>query len=201
MAEKQVDARGLQCPQPVLLTKEAIEDGDCEAICVIVDNDTACLNVERMGHSQGWEAKIERKGSEFHLHMRPTEEAPAAAKSEPDVSGSAEPKVAVFVKSDVFGGGDAELGRTLMGLFIQTLQEIEPMPKQVIFANAGVKIVTEGSDLVEDLKGLEKMGIEIISCGTCLDFYKLKDKLRVGRASNMYEIVTALANADRVVEP
>ena len=203
--EKRIDARGLECPKPVILTRDAIRAGDAESIRVTVDNDAAAENVRRMAGSQGWDSGLEREGGDIHVVLRKGEGAAKPGNIEVPHKRAAPgpgaaPKVVVFVASDLFGVGDEELGRILMRAFIKTIKELDPRPAQVIFANSGVRITTEGSELVDDLAALEKSGVEIISCGTCLDYYKLLDKLRVGRSSNMYEIASALVGADRVVK-
>ena len=206
--EKMVDARGLPCPEPVVLTRRAIREGGAQSIRVVVDSDIAAGNVERMAKSEGWEAATERKGGDIHVVLTGGEGASEAAREatrgackDPGAS----PKVVVFVPSSLFGTGEEELGRILMRAFVKTLKDIEPRPAQIIFANSGVRLTTEGSDLgsdlIDDLRALEKSGVEVISCGTCLDYYGLVDSLRVGRASNMFEIASALAGADRVVRP
>jgi selenium metabolism protein YedF len=116
-----------------------------------------------------------------------------------DDRGPAGPLV-VFVPSDCLGRGPAELGERLMGAFFHTLLEIAPRPEKIIFINTGVKLVTEGSRALDDLRELVKQGIGVLSCGTCLGYFELKEKVAVGRVSNMHEIATALLEAGRVVE-
>jgi selenium metabolism protein YedF len=201
--EKRVDARGEPCPQPVILTRDAIDavrvgEGGVEKVRIVVDNEIAAQNVERMAKSQGWEATTERDGADIHVVLTKGE-------GEPDVvprDGAARaPKVVVFIVSNLFGVGDEKLGEILMRAFVKTIKDIEPRPAQLIFANSGVRLTTEGSGLIDDLRALEESGVEVISCGTCLDYYRLVEKLRVGRASNMYEIASALVGADRIVRP
>ena len=206
--EKRVDARGLECPKPVILTRNAIRAGDAESIRVTVDSDVQAENVRRMAGSQGWDAAVEREGEDIHVVLRKGGgtagsgdiEAPHERAAAPGPELASSPRVVVFVASDLFGVGDEELGRVLMRAFVKTVKELDPLPAQVIFLNSGVRITTEGSDLIDDLAAIEKSGVEIISCGTCLDYYNLARKLRVGRSSNMYEIASALVGADRVVK-
>lgn len=202
MAEHHVDARGLACPQPVVLTKKAIDAGGTDAIRVTVDNDVARENVTRLAEGMGWGVAVRREGADIDLVLKrgkgaAAEPGPAGARPSP----GAGPRVVVFVASRLFGVGEEELGRILMRAFVKTLKDIEPRPAQAVFANSGVFLTTEGSDLIDDLRELERLGVEVISCGTCLDYYKLVDRLRVGRSTNMYEIASALAGADRVVKP
>ena len=117
------------------------------------------------------------------------------------VASTGQPNVVVFVASNLFGVGDEKLGQILMKAFVKTLKELDTQPAKVIFANSGVRLTTEGSDLIDELRALEEEGVEIISCGTCLDYYGLVDSLQVGVSSNMYEIASTLVEADRIVKP
>jgi selenium metabolism protein YedF len=169
-----------------------------------VDDDVASGNVGRMAQSLGWEAKVEREVGEIRVVLTRGEGAPDAALEAAALSCGPEarrPEVVLFVTSDLLGAGDPELGRVLMRAFLKTIGDVDPRPGKAIFANSGVRLTTEGSDLVDDLRRLDESGVEVLSCGTCLDFYGLVEKLRVGRASNMFEIASSLVGADRVVRP
>ncbi|MDD5723486.1 MAG: sulfurtransferase-like selenium metabolism protein YedF [Syntrophales bacterium] len=188
----EIDARGLACPQPVILTKKAIEAGeDC---VVIVDNEAARDNVCRMAKSQGCGADVEE--GEGCFRIRVTQEADRKAKEL--FVPAAGPTVVVF-PSDCMGKGDDELGNILMRGFLHTLGDISPRPDVMIFFNAGVKLTTEGSEVLEDLRALEKTGARLLVCGTCLDFFGLKDKLQAGIISNMYDIAETMLSAGRIV--
>lgn len=110
-------------------------------------------------------------------------------------------RVVGFITASVLGVGDEQLGRILMRAFIKTLKELNPLPERLIFVNSGVRLTTEGSELIADLRELEARGVRMLSCGTCLDYYQLKDALAVGTVTNMFEIVTSLVAADRVLRP
>jgi selenium metabolism protein YedF len=107
----------------------------------------------------------------------------------------------VLVSSAEFGHGERELGELLMRTFIYTLKEVEPAPHALLFVNGGVHLTTEGSALLEDIQALADRGVQVFSCGTCLDYYKLKEKLKVGAMTNMFSIVSMLSTADRVIRP
>ena len=107
----------------------------------------------------------------------------------------------VFISSDHLGIGEPELGSALMKAFLDNLGRVEPLPDGVIFMNAGVHLVADGANTIEHLKTLESAGVEILSCGTCLDYYHLMDRVAVGRVSNMQEIATLFLNADNVITP
>lgn len=190
-----VDARGLACPQPVVLTNKAFDESD--EVTTIVDNETARENVSRLAAGKGFKVEVEEKESAFYLHMT-RESAPAEETScPPFVSG---PTV-LLLASDVMGRGSDELGRKLMTSFVQVLHEITPKPDTVIFINSGVRLVTEGSQVIEDLRALEEQGTGLLACGTCLGYYDLKEKVAVGKTSNMYDIASALLGAGKIVSP
>jgi len=197
LKENLVDARGLGCPQPVVLARKAILADGIDKVRVVVDNDAAAENVQRMAATENWETAIERAGDDIHVVLIKRQGLEAAAERPADDP----PKIVVLITSDLFGSGDEQLGWALMRAFIRTFKDIDPPPRKMLFANAGVRLTTEGSDLIEDLKTLEQLGVEILSCGTCLDYYGLVDSLRVGAVTNMYEMASALLGADRVVRP
>ncbi|HEY74561.1 MAG TPA: sulfurtransferase-like selenium metabolism protein YedF [Thermoflexia bacterium] len=192
-----VDARGLPCPQPVILTRNALRES--VEVITIVDNDTARHNVLRMAQKEGCTVEVEEKEDGIYLHITrgemPREEpAPQAAVT------SAAGSLVLVVPSEFMGRGEhEELGRILVRGFFHTLGEVEPLPDTIIFFNSGVKLVVEGSPVVEDLKGLAERGVEILACGTCLGYYELKDKVAVGEVSNMYTIAETLLRAGKVV--
>lgn len=187
--KKVVDARGLSCPTPVVLTKRALEEA--EEVTVIVDNPTARENVKRMAQSRGCEVQVEERQDGIYLFLRRLK----APGPEVQPSGSQ----VLVISSDSMGRGEEELGRILMRAFLHTLGEVSPRPRRIVFFNTGVKLVVEGSEVLEDLKALEALGVEILVCGTCLNYFGLMDKVRVGRVSNMYEIAETLLSAERVV--
>ncbi|MDM7999717.1 MAG: sulfurtransferase-like selenium metabolism protein YedF [Dehalococcoidia bacterium] len=186
-----IDARGLDCPQPVVLTKKALEKAD--DVTVIVDNITAQQNVSRLAESHGLGVKVEEKGDGIYLRLtRPVEE-PLGGKSllfEPTV---------LLIGSSTVGRGDDELGSVLMRSLLHTLVESDIKPHKIIFMNSGVKLVVRGSEVLDDLRALEKESVEILACGTCLGHFGLKDAVEAGRISNMYEITLALMKATKVV--
>ncbi len=185
--KKIIDARGLSCPQPVILTKKGLEE--CDEVTTIVDNRIALENVTKLAESRGCTVEVEEKDGEYHLLI---------SKSCCDVITSNEEQVVVLITSNLFGQGEEELGKTLMQSFLYALTQVENI-KQLIFMNSGVYLTTEGSAVLELLKTMDESGVEILSCGTCLDYYGLKDKLAVGKVTNMYAAVEAITSAARAV--
>jgi selenium metabolism protein YedF len=186
-----VDARGLPCPQPVIKTKKALQEIKKGTITVLVDRPEASENVQRFAESQGCQVKVTEKDGVFHLDVTKGQPARAGTKKTSDV---------VFITSDCLGTGDERLGEILMKAFLNTLWDNEPKPAKMIFINSGVRLTTEGSEVMDTLKLLEKDGVQIFSCGTCLEYYKLKDDLRVGQVTNIYETVHSLMAASKVIK-
>lgn len=197
---KTIDARGLSCPQPVLLVKKEIETAHPSEMEVLVSGDTPKENITRFVETLGYSIESRPEGSGFVLTIKKGEREMVTAPGvvEAPMTGGAHGMV-LAIMSDKYGLGDDELGSTLMTAFINVLDQIEPLPATIIFANSGVFLSTEGSPLIESLKSLQGLGVELLSCGTCLQFYGLKDKLVVGEVSNMYTITERMFRASRVV--
>lgn len=193
---KVIDARGLACPQPVLLTKKALAEEN--RVTTIVDGETAQQNVTRMAEKQGCLVRVEEREDGIYLNIsREGEPAPEAAVM-PDALPPAGPLV-VSVASEFMGRGDDVLGNILIRAFFHTLGEVEPVPDVLVFYNSGVRLAVEGSPVLEDLRALAQAGMRLLICGTCLGHYELKDKVAVGEVSNMYSIAETLLGAGKVV--
>lgn len=187
---KKIDARGLACPQPVVVAKKALEEGGFDILEVLVDGPTARENVTRFAVHAGHSVEdVEDSGGESTIRVRRAGGASATSAAAPEAA-AASPLGAttVFIPSDRIGSGDDELGALLMRGFLSALAEASPLPGRVILMNGGVRLAAEGSAALTGLAKLAELGVEILACGTCLDFYKIKDKLAVGRVSNMFEI-------------
>src|SRR5699024_8535190 len=188
---KEIDARGLDCPKPVIMTKKELDQLNEGVITTIVDNEVAKENVSKLAKSQGYEYSVEDiSEEEFRIHIKKGE---GDIQAESNREGEFKDMTIAF-GSEFMGGGSEELGKILIKSFVYTLTEVTPYPNKLIFYNGGVHLTCEGSEVLEDLKKLEQEGVEIISCGTCLDFYNKKDKLKVGEISNMYTIYESLKN-------
>lgn len=194
---KVLDARGLACPQPVILTRKAMADSP--ELVAIVDSDTSRDNVRRMAEKAGRQVTVEEHGGEFHLHIGSTqgmeEEASQEEKPEPAPAGS----LLLVVPDRVMGRGDKELGEILVRGFFHTLGELESRPDTIIFFNAGVWLTVDDSPVLEDLQALEAEGVSMLVCGTCLNHFDIKDRLAVGLVSNMYDIAEAMLGAGKVL--
>ncbi len=189
----EIDCRGKACPEPVLMAKEALERSEGEFL-IVVDDSSSCENVKRFLHAQGASVNVERRGTEFHLRV-------SKGKATPKADRTGAETVIVYINSNLLGVGDEALGGILMRSFLRTFLDLEKKPSRFILINSGVSLATEGSPVLETLSALSEQGVEILACGTCLDFYGLKEKMRVGRVSNMYEIVESLQRAGRLIRP
>lgn len=198
MQAKTIDVRGKSCPQPVIETRRALLEGGISALRVIVDNEAATENVSRLVHSLGHSVAIDRRAEdEIHIQVAVADVAAPAAEAPADPPS----QNVILIESRTIGDGDDELGAILMKAFLKTLKEVAPRPGALLFLNAGVHLTTEGSPYLADLRELAGMGVTLLSCGTCLDYYHLQDQLAVGKVTNMFEIVSRLTAADRILRP
>ncbi|WP_022854169.1 sulfurtransferase-like selenium metabolism protein YedF [Thermodesulfatator atlanticus] len=195
---KTIDCRGLPCPQPVINTKNALDEiGPGDKILVLVDNEAAVKNVSRFAEAQGHTCSITEKEGFWELEITKGE----GPQKEVAIScGTGEAPVCVVLDAKVMGRGEEALGQVLMRAFLKTLKEATVKPQTIICYNSGVFLALEDSEVLADLKALEELGIEILVCGTCLDFYGVKERLAVGKVSNMFDIVEKLMSS-RVVKP
>ena len=200
-----VDARGDACPIPVVKTKAAIAKLNGEGtVETLVDNETAVQNLTKMAHQKGYGVISEKQNDScYRVSMTIQEQedndnAPEKALSQPMAQ---EQNTVVVISADHMGEGDDELGRTLLKGFIFALVTQEERPRTILFYNGGARLTCEGSDSLEDLRALAEQGVELLTCGTCLNFYGLTEKLAVGGVTNMYEIVEKQMKATLVVRP
>lgn len=198
MADREIDARGLACPVPVLKTKEALSEMEGGVLTVLVDNEDSSNNVSWSAQKAGYESTVERRGDDWAVRIFVSEPQPGAAEEIPVVCSTGQGVVA-FVASDRVGRGDDELGSILMKSFLHSLNELDQRPQSVILMNAGVRLAVEGSEALESLRALASAGVDLLVCGTCLDFFGLRERVGAGKVSNMYDIVETLTRASSVV--
>jgi len=196
---KIIDLSGLACPLPVVRTKETLEAGETGEFIVVVDHEAARDNVSRFAQSRGCTVSVAQLGSCYHLTISP----PAGQAREtcffPGAAPAPQSTVVVF-SSDRMGDGDLELGAILMRAFCQTIVQVEA-PQKLLFYNRGVLLTLNDSQVLSEFKGLEEMGVELLVCGACLDYYKVRDRLAVGQVSNMYSILESQMQAGRIIKP
>lgn len=202
-----VNAIGDACPIPVVKTLNAIKElNGPDTIETLVDNETAVQNLTRMADKKGCAVKSEKLGDkEFKVTITVGEAALAQPVDTDNVvcelPKSGKKNTVVVISSKAMGHGNDELGAALMKGFIYALSQQEQLPTTILFYNGGANIPVEGSVSLEDLKNMEAQGVEILTCGTCLNFYGLTDKLAVGEVTNMYTIVEKMTGADLIVKP
>lgn len=200
-----VNAMGDKCPIPVVKTKKAVEALTADdTVEVLVDNETAVQNVGRFAQSLGFTVKSEKLGEgQYRVCFdakKGAAEGSAPAESFCSVS-AAKKNTVVVVSSDKMGEGSEELGGILIKSFFYALTQQDELPATVLFYNGGAKLSVEGSPVLEDVKNLAAAGVKVFTCGTCLNFYGLGDKLAVGEVTNMYDIVDKCSKADLIIKP
>lgn len=200
-----VNAMGDTCPVPVIKTRNAIKELQGGGVVqTLVDNEIAVQNLSKMAGQMGYRVTSEQiSDNEYKVTMQ-VGEVPIEEKEKEillcEPCGEAK-KTVVVISSAVMGAGNDELGATLMKGFIYALSQQEELPDTILFYNGGASIPCEGSVSVEDLRVMEAQGVEILTCGTCLNFYGLTEKLQVGGVTNMYSIAEKMTQADRIVKP
>lgn len=197
-----LDMLGNPCPIPVIEAKKELANDESKGVIVLVDNVVAVQNLKKMSDGMGFSfsdsenngvytVTIEKNGKTFE-----SSETNTIGNS---INLSKDESPVVLIKTNEMGVGSEELGAILMKGYIFSLTELSPMPKTVIFLNSGVKLSTEGSNVLTDLKKLEDAGCEILSCGTCLNYYELTDKLSVGKITDMFDISNKIANTTKLI--
>lgn len=186
-----IDCRNMACPAPVITVKKALEQH--KEIQVQLDDGAPRENVTRFARNRGFEVQEEQLDNGWTLIIRP------GNNSQVTEAGSAPEDTVFMITSDRLGDGPEELGRLLMKNFVFTLLESRNLPSRMLFLNSAVRLTTEGSDVLEALHKLAGMGVEILSCGLCLDFFGIKDKLRSGATTNMLTTVETILSTERVI--
>ncbi len=199
MKKVEVNAKGLACPQPVVMTKNALSEIEKGMVVVTVDNEVARENVKRMAESAGCSVSIEDQGDNIYslnITKIGSEEVPLEPVTEQKLTH--EPLVYLF-DSD-FIGTNRDLGKVLVNGFLNTIPSLPKRKSTIVLISNGVKLATSGSYVLDTLKQLEQTGVTILICGTCLDFFKIREKVAAGTISNALEIMEALTTAAKVVK-
>ena len=202
--EKIIDCRGMACPLPVVNAKKAAEELSAgDVLTVQVDNEIAVQNLRRFAEHKGFGVSAEKKGEQEYAVVMQIAGAVSAASAEEVACNldSRKKGMLVVLSANTMGTGDPKLGTSLMKAFVFALTKQDRLPETILCYNTGAYLTCEGADTLEDLKLLESEGVTILTCGTCLDFYGLKEKLAVGGVTNMYDIVERMEGAASVVKP
>lgn len=203
----QVDALGDACPIPVVKTKNAIRELNGPGVVkTLVDDEIAVQNLAKMAAQKGYAIQSEQLGPRrYQVTMTIGEGATLPDAGEETICPAPEApkggKLAVAVSSNAMGVGSEELGKTLLKGFLYALGQQDALPRTLLFYNGGAALTCEGSASLEDLTAMQARGVEILTCGTCLNYYGLTEKLRVGEVTNMYTIVEKMCQADPLVKP
>jgi len=203
---KELDCRKQACPAPVLMTRQVIAAEAPETLTVHVDNEAACQNVSRFFASKAYEATVENTEDGFRVTGTRSGQDAQAFADVAELPGSAqeagqktEKKIMVMITTDRMGYGDEVLGKKLMTNFVNTLNEMGPELWRLVLVNNGVRLAVTGSEVLSALQQLEKDGLAVLVCGTCLDHYGLLEHKQTGQTTNMLDIVTAMQLADQVI--
>jgi selenium metabolism protein YedF len=190
---KIVDCRNMTCPMPVVTVKRALEDSGGESLRVLLDDGPPRENVLRFAVNRGLMVEESSDGAGFALEISGTSvETPSAQVGKRGGS-------VLLVASDRFGDGPEELGSLLMKNFIISLLEVAETPERIFFLNRGIFLTTEGSEVIEALARLADRGVEIFSCGVCLDFFNVREKLCTGAITNMFTMAESMLAAGAVI--
>jgi selenium metabolism protein YedF len=198
----------MQCPKPVLETRKYLLDNPGVGAVVLVGDDIAQANVTRLATKEGYEVSSEAADDHIRLTLTLQEglecQVPAVENQSATADTTPNQKTSshiAYISSNCMGSGSDELGEVLMRNFIFTLGEVTPLPRKILFVNSGVKLTCNGSQVLEALQNLEQQGVQIFSCGLCLEFFDLKEQLKVGAVSNMLETIEAMTEADKIIQP
>lgn len=190
---EKINAKGLACPKPVIITKQKLDEMTEGTVEVQTDNQVCVNNLEKYAKGQGFEFDYKKFADDDFLVtiVKSKDSVATEVKSEEDFT--------LAITSNTMGGGDEELGKILIKSFVYTVSQTKPLPKTIVFYNKGVFLTCEGSEVLDDLKAMADEGVEIVSCGTCLDYYNLKEKLQIGEISNMYTIYERISTPNKNV--
>lgn len=196
---KKIDAIGKACPMPVVMTKKEMDNGE-ESIITTVDNKIAVENLKKLADNMGFSVEVAENEGIYQVAFSKTCEACEAILSEQ--TPAAKPvssNYVVFLGKNYIGEGSQELGQNLMRMFLYTLTESEDLPTHILMMNSGVKLAVEDEQAVTHLKTLKEKGIEILVCGTCLNYFNLAEQLKIGTVSNMFDIAEQMKKAGKVI--
>jgi selenium metabolism protein YedF len=201
---KVIDAKGKNCPMPVIMAKKEIDSRN-NSFVVEVDNNIAVQNLQRLANSQGFASTLEEGNGLFKVYFSKASDKVNEEDECNEVLDKLEENKkeldawSVFIGKEIIGAGSEELGKSLIKMYFYTISESDNLPKSILFMNDGVKVPTLNDQAINHLRDLEKKGVEILVCGACLNFYGLEDKLKVGKVSNMYDITKCMKEASKVI--
>lgn len=193
---KTIDARGRSCPQPVIMTKQAIDEGVAE-IEILVDNQVASGNVKRLLEKKGYSTKVNEQGDQITVKGNRVDSFSEQSENKP--RNAAIDSTTILITRDIIGGNDQELGEVLVKAFLGTLAQMPSIPKYISLMNEGIKLALQGTSSCDYLKELEENGSQILVCGTCTNHFGVTEKIGVGIISNMFDITESILNVTKVI--
>ncbi len=202
---KIVDTKGQLCPAPLIATKRALnETGTGESFLVLTDNKTSYSNLTRFLKDNNTDFQVSEEGGVWALTITKTTgntNVRAEDYCAPAIAHFEKGNFIIVISSDKMGDGDDELGHLLINNFIKAIKDLTRLPGKIVFYNKGVALVTNNSPVIDHLLDLEKMGVELLLCGTCVNYYSLEANVGAGTLSNMYSIAEAMASAGSIIKP
>lgn len=192
---ERIDCTGLVCPMPVIKTKKYFDSKEAKEVVVIVDNEVAKNNILRLSKGLKLNSKFSEENGIYNISLSRGEISEALVETE-----NLEKDLAILIGSNKLGSGDDRLGETLMKVYINTLAESEVLPQNLMFINSGVFLTCDGSDVIDSLNFMITKGVNVFSCGACLDFYDLKETLKSGEIGNMYQIIDIMNRSENTIK-
>lgn len=190
-----------QCPYPVVETRKQMLSHPEQSLEVLVGDQVGRDNVSRLAEKMDYQASARATENGFRLTLSPNNQTGEENQGQLQAITASSGKTVIYCGSDRMGVGDDEFGHVLMRNFLTTLLEMEPLPDIILFVNSGINLTTTGSNILEALKTLDSRGVDLASCGLCLDFYQKKDQLEIGRTTNMFEMAEVQCQAGRLICP
>jgi selenium metabolism protein YedF len=193
-----IDAKGKNCPIPVVMAKKEI-DGGCTDFIIEVDNKIAVQNLQKLSNSQGYDSHVEETNGIFKVYFSTSCAECNSIVPQKQEAAKTTGSYVVFAGKDYIGEGSKELGSALIKMFFYTLSQSSDLPSAVLFMNNGVKLPSEDEQVIEHLKVLSEKGVDILVCGTCISYFQLPEELPVGTISNMYAILERMQKSSKVI--
>ncbi|HEY8892416.1 MAG TPA: sulfurtransferase-like selenium metabolism protein YedF [Clostridium sp.] len=195
-----IDCKGLICPLPVVKTKKYFDSIESGESTIIVDNLVAKNNIVKLAQGSGYKSVVEEKQELFFIKITKEKSENSEKSKIVDIKIEDKKKFTIVISTDKLGIGDDKLGDILMKSYIFALSEADSIPNDLLFINGGVKLTIDNSPVLDSLNKLIQRGTNILVCGTCLDFYNLKDKISIGEITNMYDIVQLMNDAGNTIK-
>lgn len=198
---KIIDCKGMICPMPLIETRKAIRESSIgDDLQVVVDNETSFNNVSHFLKDNGYVFNFTKDGNTYAISFKINKIEQKKEEAKPIIENKSQNHI-IVLNSNKMGIGDDDLGKLLMKGYLNTIDQLDVLPLEIICYNSGVTLAEKGTDSAQTLKKIENQGVKITLCGTCVDFFGLKEKLEVGTISNMLYIAGKLSSGIQIVKP